>query len=505
MVAATLALATAAPAPATAEWLKATSRHFVIYADTDRAALQRDAVGLERFDAAIRRTFPSAAGDVDAEANRVTVYVLPSGEAVSRLTGDRNVAGVYLPRVSGSVAFTPRLGDGTDAGALSPRIVLLHEYTHHYLFSAFTAAYPAWFSEGFAEFASTFTERQGKFWLGMAANHRGYGLFMGKPLSIAQLFAPPARLSPEQQEAVYGRGWLLTHYVMFDSQRRAQLGTYLGQVNAGKSSLDAATAAFGDLRALDRALDTYLTRRTLPAISYDPATLPAAATDIRPLTAGERALIALRIQSTRGVDSVLARSLYAKGKVAAAPFGTDSVAQGWLAEMALDAGDLAGAEAAADAALTSDARSSQALLYKARVHLLRARAAPGAAAWTEARGWIIRANRADNNDAAALALFYQSFEMAGAPPPSSAVAGLYRAIELVPEDRGMRFLAARQRLIDGDTAAARALLRPLAYDPHVAPDNPAARLLATLDGGATGPAALRALEDLAKVDAAVKR
>ncbi|HEX8418831.1 MAG TPA: hypothetical protein VF638_02330, partial [Sphingomonas sp.] len=38
-----------------------------------------------------------------------------------------------------------------------------------------------------------------------------------------------------------------------------------------------------------------------------------------------------------------------------------------------------------------------------------------------------------------------------------------------------------QKLVEGDLAAARTYLRPIAFDPHAAPDNPAAKLLAVID------------------------
>lgn len=484
-------------APAHAAWLTATSRHFIVYSDTNDAALRKQATQLEQFDSMIRR-FHHTGADEDAEFNRVTVYVLPTANSVQKMMGVRNVAGFYVPRVTGSVAFTPRQGGGGEYD-LSPRIVLFHEYAHHFLLGNYAIAYPAWFSEGYAEFASTMMEKQGFLWLGAAANHRAYGLVFDKALSIRQLFDPPANMTDRQTESLYGRGWLLTHYLVFDPERRKQLTRYFTLFNQGKPSIEAATEAFGDLKALDSQLERYLGRSTLPAIKVDPADLGTPKVDIRPLTPGEAALIALRMESTRGVDAKSAPPLYAKASAAAAPFAKDAVAQGWLAEMAFDAGRYDAAEAAADAAIAVDAKSSQALLYKARVHMYRASEAKatGDAVWAEARSWIIKANRAQTNDAAALALFYESFLAAKATPSKSAVAGLYRAVALVPQDGGTRFLAARQLILDGDTARAKDFLRPLASDPHAGPTSGAGRLLALLDAGQTGRAAIDALEKAA--------
>ena len=489
------ALAALAPAaPASAEWLKATSRHFVVYSNTSEAALRREAADLERFDALIRR-FHQTGPDDDAEFNRVTVFVVPSTSRIAKMSGRRNVAGFYVPRVTGSIAFTPKLS-GTEETDLTGRIVLFHEYAHHFLYGNANAAYPAWFSEGYAEFTSTAKEMKGAYWLGVAANHRAYGLRDGKGLSIRQLLQPPAKMDDRQIDALYGRGWLLTHYLLFDADRRKQLARYLQLFNAGTPSLDAATEAFGDLEALDKALDAYLGRNMLPALPVDLKLLGTPNVEVRRLTQGEAALIGFRMESTRGVSSTTAAPLYARAAAAAAPFGRDAVAQGWLAEMAFDAGKLDEADAAADAAIAADPASSQALLYKARTRMARIAGAKTAdpKAWTEARSWIVKANHAQSNDAAALALFYESFLAQKVPPSKSAIAGLYRAVNLVPQDNGLRFLAARQLILDGHVDGAKRLLRALAANPHASADNNAARLLALLDAGHTGRTALDPLQ-----------
>jgi hypothetical protein len=58
---------------------------------------------------------------------------------------------------------------------------------------------------------------------------------------------------------------------------------------------------------------------------------------VRPLTAGERALIEDRMVSTRGVDDRTAAAVLARARRAKVP-ADDAAAQGWLAEMAFDAG-----------------------------------------------------------------------------------------------------------------------------------------------------------------------
>ena len=479
-------LATAMPAQA--EWLRAESRHFVVYADIGEESLRRQAVELEHFDAVLRYFYPSKRDDAEA-FNRVTVFVVPNVARIGKLAGSSMAAGFYRGSVSGPTAFTPRA-----SSSLAPRTVLFHEYAHHYLLGNSLAAYPMWFSEGFAEFVGTVKPRLGTYLLGAAAMDRTHGLLNNK-LPLQQLLDPPARLSHEQADALYGRSWLLTHYLMFDPARRQQLDKYLRLFNAGKPSAEAAREAFGDLRALDSALDRYLMQQAIPTLSLKASAFGMPGVSIRALTPGESALIDLRMESVSGVDEKTAPPLFAKAAAIASRYPRDPVAQGWFAEMGYDAGQFDAAEAAADAALAVDPRSSQALLYKARVRLRRAAdaRATAPAIWAEARSWILKANSIDSNDAAALALFHESFQQQGVSPTKGAMNALYRAAYLVPQDRTVRFRAARQLILDGDVPAAKIVLRPLASDPHAGADNAAVRLLALLDSGHSGQAAIDAL------------
>lgn len=490
---------------ADARWLKASTAHFVVYSNDSARDVTDFATRLERLDQTLR-LFQHIPDTPDSRENRVTVYVAPSVSAVQRLAGrgSSNIYGFYVPRVTGSVAFTPRdTGNHGDSYTLTPDIVLFHEYGHHFLLGNFAEAYPSWFSEGYAEFVSTIKFNKDAVQLGGPAMHRAYGLVTGNPLKLETMLASGnVKLSDDQMEAVYGRGWLLTHYILFNADRRRQFGEYLKLLNSGTPSLDAARRSFGDLKQLDHDLDRYLSATHITVLNIAYAGLPQPQVQVEPVSDGAAALMADRMRSERGVDADGAKDVLADARPIAARFPDDPVVQGWLAEMAYDAGDDTLADAAADRALAKDPRSVQALLYKARVHLRRAAKAGQAGDWAEARSWIIKANAIDNNNAEALDLYYDSFAQAGVQPTRTAVLGLQRALQLVPQDEGLRFEVARQALIDNDRDGARDVLRPLAYDPHATADNPAARLVALLDQGRSGREALAALDARAKDGAA---
>ena len=482
--------------PAHAEWLQATSKHFIVYANGSAEDVKEQAESLERFDSLVRY-FNSVPTREEEGSNKLTVYIVADDAAVRRIFGDRNsrVAGFYQGRASGSVVYTPARARMGASNSLQPRIVLFHEYTHHMMLANSAAPTPGWLVEGYAEFLSTAKFDKDVVWVGAAAQHRAFALLRQREqLSVEQMMSlPRAKMTQPQVASLYARGWLLTHYLMIDPQRHAQLIAYLTAVGAGKPNLEAARSAFGDLRALDKALDSYLNRSKLPAYTIALTRLATPVVTIRPLSPGERAMIEWRMQSDRGVNRQTAQPILAKATPLATQYADDPVVQGWFAEMALDAGNYDLAEAAADRALARDPNSAQALVYKAQTHLRRAREARATdpKVWTEARSWLLKANKLDPNDAFALLLYYSSFGMAGVKPTDNAKAALARAHELVPQDGGLSYAYATQSLIDGRTDDARAALRPLAYSAHSGPDNRAARILAQLDAGKTAAAAAR--------------
>ena len=489
-----MALAIAAT-PARAEWMRAETKHFVVYEDAKPEVARKLATDLERFDSIIR-LFYNQIDRPGAESNKLTVYVVSDVTAVQRLCGNcANVYGFYDGRASGSMAFTPKTTDGGGPGRLSPQVVLFHEYAHHFLLGNFALAYPAWFSEGFAEFVATTTITDKNLTVGVAANHRAYSVFDGPSMPARLLFDPAGRkrLDADEIGAIYARGWLLTHWIMFNSERRAKLQRYVIALNNGTPSLKAATDAFGDLDALDKELRRYLAQSTLPGLILKPDAVPMPTVTVAPVSPGVEAMLEYRMVSARGVNQKTAPPLYRRAAPIAAKFPDDAVVQGWFAEMAFDAGEEADSAAAADRALAVDPKSIQALLYKGRLAQRAAMKSKAPADWKTAREFFVRANRIDPDKAMPLELFYLSYEAEGTTPRASAVAGLLRAQELVPQDPSLRTLAARQLIRDSKLPAARAMLAPLAYNPHAPADNPGTRAITALDAK-DGPGALKALE-----------
>lgn len=499
-----LALLVFIPAAANAEWREASSRHFLVYSEGSAQALQEFATKLEKFDKAMRLRLGFADEDL-GPGNRVTVFVVDNLAAVQRLGRVRGsgIAGFYSGRAGGSIAVVPRANGSGGRNELDPAIILLHEYSHHMMLQGAAGAYPAWFREGFAEFYSTAKfEKDGSLGFGAAANHRAWSLVGMSPLPIELLFDPTRRkLSRDEWVAtVYGRGWLLTHYLTFDRTRNGQLAAYLNAINAGKGSLEAAQSVFGDLKLLDRELKTYLNRRLIPYLPMKAELLAVRPVTLRTLRPGEQAIMDLWMRSQVGVTEDDAARVARDMRKAAAAWPDDPAVQAALAETEFDAGDLAAAETAAARSIAADPTNISGLIYRAKVAVERAKASAKGdeAAWKAVRRMIGQANRADPNHPEPLILYYQSFGEQGVAPTKLAVDGLLQAFALAPQDMGLRMNAARQLLVDGKAAEARRALAPIAFDPHGGELGQAvAAVIARLDSSGT-KAALEAWDTATK-------
>jgi len=486
---AALVCAFLAAMPAHAAWREASSQHFVIYSQEGTRDLEAFAAKLERYDAMLRYR-SKVPNEPLGPANRLTVFVVPDQSAVRRLHGggSAGIAGFYIGRASGSYAFTPRrIGTG-EQFSTNADIVLLHEYAHHFMRQNFSAAYPAWFIEGFAEFYSTARfERDGSVGIGIPAYHRGRNLFQGADLPIETLLTVSGRdIKPSARESIYGRGWLLTHYLAFQPSRSTQLGAYLRAINDGKPSIEAARAAFGDLKQLDKQLDRYLLQRSMSYLKIPADRIPIGRISIRELRPGEEAVINVRMRTKRGNRD--AAELVPIARKAAAPHPDDPVAQATLAEAEFDAGNDVEAEAAADRALKADPNHVEALIFKGRAQM--ARAARGgvkdAAVWREVRRQFVAASRVDPDDPEPKILYFRSIVAQGRRPTANAAEALIEAHRLAPQDDRLRWMVAQQLLRDGRKDEARRTLAPLAFDPHGGPRaEAAAAILTRLSSGST--------------------
>lgn len=480
-----------------AEWQEASSRHFVVYANDTPEKVRTFTTRLERYDAAMR-VFRVRPDQGASPARRVTVYVVKSVDDIQRLfgRGGSSVAGFYQPRASGSVAFVPAKGSDDSIYALDAQSDLFHEYAHHFMYLNYDgAAFPYWFTEGFAEFhATAMLNKDGSITFGGQPLYRAYGIDAGNILSVPRMLtAAPGQLSARETSVLYARSWALMHFLTFDPDRRKELGAYVGAVNSGKSPAEAAKA-ISNLSTLDFKLDTYVRRSRLPVLTVPAAEIPDARIVLRALTPGEAATMPARIRSNRGVDDAGARQVVALAQQGAAAFPTDPGAQNVLAEAEYDAKNYTAAQVAAERAIAADPNSIHAIMYHgmAMQALAVQNKATDPATWQQIRKQYLRANKLDSDDPQPLILYYESFGAARQAPTANAEAGLLYAQKLAPFDLGLRYTAAKILLRQNKPEEARVAIEGIAFYPHGGAGSEAAgKVLAALN--ATGPAAALAL------------
>jgi tetratricopeptide (TPR) repeat protein len=470
-----------APGAAQAEWLEASSAHFVVYADDSERDIRKFSEQLERFHEAME-VLTGFEVPAPSPSNRVTVFTVKNQREIERLVGQRNVGGFYIPRAGGSVAFVPRIEVQSGQPDISMTI-LLHEYAHHFLLSNSRFPTPRWVSEGGAEFfASAKFTLDGGISLGMPAAHRAWELALERNVKAVELVdtAASEKYRGNDMGAFYGKSWLLYHYLIFTRERGGHLSGYLRAMADGKSSLEAAREVFGDLDQLERELQRYGRQRTMLSWKFQPGQLEIEPITVRRISAGDAQMMPVRIRSRRGVTREEAIEILGDARAVAARHTGDAAVLAALAEAEFDAGNDSEAIAAADAALALDPNQVNAYVQKGYALFRRAEATEGdeerAAAYRAARAPFLALNKIENDHPLPLVFYYRSFAERGVEPPEQAVNGLERASEVAPFDLGLRLNLASYQIGKGDLARARANLVPVAYNPHGGAMANAARL-----------------------------
>ena len=490
------AAAVAITAPAAAVWQQASSKHFVIYGDMPTDEMKAYAEKLEMFDAAarvVRKMNDPTVGD----GNRVQVLVVPTMLDVNRLYGsaDAGIGGYYSGVVSGPFIVTPRKSRQIlDYRKLAPETVFFHEYTHHLMLQSTNTPMPMWLTEGFAEFlANPIFNNDGSVSLGTPATHRAESLIQGRWAPLGDLLGGNMTTigTAGFAGANYAQGWLLNHYLSFEPSRRGQIDAYVVRLSKGENSLSAAKAVFGDIGQLDAQLRGYVRQKRLPSLRIESSKLNIAPVTITQLSPGANEVMPMRVHAKTSYGSVSTGYVYGKVKDIARRYPDNLLVQRTLAEVAFDDKKYAEAEAAADAALKIDPRSTEALIYKGRAVLARAKKAQDPTLFKQARQSILAANKLDAEDPEALYLYYRTYRAANQLAPKAALDALTYAVALAPRDTAVAADLVMEHMRQKNWKMAADALRPIAYLPHggQSTQNKALAVLKLLDSS-QGPAAM---------------
>jgi len=456
--------------PVTAAWHKAESDHFVIYADDKRKDIVRFSENLERYHSAMEFVTGRKVGK-PSPSNRVTIFVVGSQSQIRRLAGgkSRYVAGFYSPRAGGSKAFVQDIRNKNGYPDFST-VVLLHEYAHHFLISTTRFAMPRWLSEGAAEFfAAASFNPDGGMLIGRPAQHRAAELAYADKVTVPELLDRELyrKNKGRRYDAFYGRSWLLYHFLTFGEHRKGQLTKYWNAVRLGEPSLQAGKEAFGDLKELEKDLQSYGRQRRMFTFTLKPEQLPIGPVTITRLAEGEAAMMDVRIRSQRGVTQEQAEKLIVDARKVAAKYPNDPGVLTALAEAEYDADNYDAAIAAADKAIALDPSRTNAYVQKGYALFTKAQESEDeAAAYKAAMKPFQKLNAIENDHPLPLVYYYRSFAERGKEPPENARHALERAAQLAPFDQSLWMQVGQMQMAEGKFELARQSVQPIANDPH---------------------------------------
>lgn len=472
------------PGQAHAQWHEASSDHFLVIANQNEKDTREFAERLERFHSAM---YYILMRDLQkpSPSNRVTIYVVRNVSEVQKLASNktRQIAGFYMPRAGGSVAFIARVNSVGNTVTDSER-VLFHEYAHHIMFERSEWAKPLWLVEGFAEFFSTARlEKNGGMGLGLPAQHRAYELANAKDIPI-ELLLDSGLYKPKKGvfDEFYGRSWLLYHYLQLSGKRSGQLIEYQVALANGTSEMEAAKTAFGDLNLLEKELNAYFRQPRMSYVSIPGEKLKTGAITVRKMREAEAAIMPVVLKSKRGVNAETAKALLPDAQAIATKHPDDPFVLAALAEAEHDAGNYAEALKVADKALSAEPASINAHVQKiyALSQLAETSDDPDGI-WRQVRQAVTALNKVEVDHPIPLIYYYRSLKASGKKITEVAGLGLARALELAPYDKNVRWRLTQQLLEDEKYVAAYRTLLPLANDPHSRDEeNPATALLAQI-------------------------
>jgi tetratricopeptide (TPR) repeat protein len=251
-------------------WLQLESPHFLVLSNAGEKASVKTARQFEQFHAALARLLQisreSAISPVRVILFDSSASFFPYQPRYRNKT--KETGGYFLHRPDGNYIVITRESRGRD-----PLGVIYHEYVHCYLHNR-VAYLPLWFSEGLAEYFSTFKifEAKGTEIIGQPlARHlqrlRGSALIPLRTLLTVDR-ASPVYNESDKVGMFYAESWLLVHYLMLgeEGRYRPKLIRFLRNLESEIPVEENFKREFGvDFAKMEKAVSFYANRFLFPS------------------------------------------------------------------------------------------------------------------------------------------------------------------------------------------------------------------------------------------------
>ncbi|HYC96780.1 DUF1570 domain-containing protein [Brevundimonas sp.] len=456
---AVLAVSVTAPAAA-ADWKRAESPRFIIYSDGDAGVLRDYTQKLETFDRLLRAIHGLPLSDIPER--KLPIYLVGN---------QRDIQYVRLGSGSGIQGFYAARGEDIFAVAVRTRgqdEVLLHEYVHHFMLQNFSAAYPAWLIEGYAEYFMTTDIGSTHIAVGRPDPDRVAWLATETWLPLTDVLSkrPGEFRDLEDRVLYYGQAWLITHYFMSDPDRRKTLWAYVDAVGSGQDPVAALEAATGmTAPAFEQALRDYF-RGSTRITNYRADLFPQVTISVSELGAAEDDLMLLSRRLIIGAPQDERAATAEAVRRAAARHGRDPFARLTLARAELVFGDKVRGVTLLEDLLEDHPENVEALQHLASAKLTAAREDGEDGTLREAQALLARAYALDPGQYRTYLLLARAREGAPSYPTDNDLETWQLAYSLAPQLTEVRVGAARALIMRDRFDEAIAILGPVANDPH---------------------------------------
>lgn len=246
---------------------------------------------------------------------------------------------------------------------------------------------------------------------------------------------------------------------------------YFGMLSNGDDPLEAAEEAFGDLDALERAVEKYGRGKIEYRRSPQPITIDGTVS-VRRLDKLESDIVRARLYNRVEYKTERTRNEL-KELAALHPDNAEIHVQLAIAEQNLahenESLDFAAAMAAADKALEVHPNHENAHIVKARLMFEpddHPEIAAGETDWEAIRAHAIKANELNSENPRALLTYVESFTRQGGKVPEIAVPAMEQVFGTIPEATNVRVMLAKLHARSGNYDRALSLVSFLVGDPH---------------------------------------
>ena len=457
-------------------WHRAESPSFRVYSSIDAAETRAYAEHLEAFKYLADLLLGNNPKD-RSSAGKFTIYLVDSRDhfkTVWPATGPY-VAGFYRHCVEGSQAFSlaPQwYGAQMDWGL---RIVL-HEYSHHLMFSRMRRFYPSWYVEGFAEYLAGTRLQYGYYLMGVRHDDRAQTLTDSKKWIDYDVMLDPKRfLAAVKNKKIevfqyYAQSWMTAHYMLTDSARSKALNDYFDRIARGEDGSEAFKAAT-EMTATQLRNEINSYRRKYSALQVKVPEIPDAPVTVERLP-NERGDYLLEAAALRGCPKKKYGEKLAKDlRALSAKRPGDAGLRLELSRAELLFGDAKAARKELEALVAKDPASFDAhyLLGRSYYQDADGQTAEHIDNRAKASTHFLEAYKLDKGDAPNL--YYLSISMDMDPdmnkgPSKSVVNAGTAAATLAPSVPEYALHAALVNLRAGDKNTAIRVLQPFANNPH---------------------------------------